>query len=37
MEKKLFGNICFTRLGESTDAFLLSYDVDAARAVFWTV
>lgn len=34
MEKKLFGNICFTRLGESTDAFLLSYDVDAARLSF---
>ena len=34
MEKKLFGNICFTRL---VKALMLSYDADAARAVLWAV
>ena len=37
MGKKLFGNICFTRLVKALMLSLFSYDVDAARAVFWTV
>lgn len=37
MEKKAVWKYLFYKTCESTDAFLLSYDADAARAVLWAV